>query len=52
MGDLRASLGVDWPILIAEAADPASLAALAESTVAVATTVGPYVKYGMPLVEA
>jgi short subunit dehydrogenase-like uncharacterized protein len=42
----------DWPLIQADATDPASLAALAESTRAVVTTVGPYAKYGLPLVEA
>ncbi len=49
---LREELGVDWPVIVADAADEGSMAALAASTTAVATTVGPYVKYGMPLVLA
>ncbi len=49
---LRDELGVDWPLIVADASDAASMAALAESTTAVATTVGPYAKYGMPLVLA
>jgi short subunit dehydrogenase-like uncharacterized protein len=49
---LKAELGVDWPVLVADASDVTSLAALAASTTAIATTVGPYAKYGMPLVEA
>ena len=49
---LRAKLAVDWPVIVADAADEPSLKAMAESTKAVATTVGPYVKYGMPLVRA
>jgi short subunit dehydrogenase-like uncharacterized protein len=49
---LKAELGVDWPVIVADAADTASLAALAASTTAVATTVGPYAKHGLPLVEA
>jgi len=52
---LRAELGAaaaDWPIVIADAADPASVEALASSTKVVATTVGPYRKYGMPLAAA
>ena len=49
---LKAELGVDWPVIVADAADASSLAALAQSTTVVATTVGPYAKYGMPLVEA
>src|SRR4051812_12068575 len=49
---LRDELGVDWPLLVADAADQDSLADLAASTTAVATTVGPYAKYGLPLVTA
>jgi len=50
--DLRDQLGVDWPVLVADAHDAAALAALAASTTAVATTVGPYVRDGLPLVRA
>ncbi|MBK5306906.1 MAG: saccharopine dehydrogenase NADP-binding domain-containing protein [Frankiaceae bacterium] len=49
---LRAELGVDWPLIVADAADEASMERLAASTTAVATTVGPYIKYGLPLVLA
>ena len=49
---LRDELGVDWPLLVTDAADPEALAALAASTTAVATTVGPYAKHGLPLVAA
>ncbi|MFC4115655.1 saccharopine dehydrogenase family protein [Nonomuraea zeae] len=45
-------LGLDAPILIADAADPAAVAELARSTRVLATTVGPYVTYGEPLVAA
>jgi short subunit dehydrogenase-like uncharacterized protein len=41
-----------WPLLEADATDPASLAALAGTARAVASTVGPYARYGLPLVEA
>ncbi|WP_043621383.1 saccharopine dehydrogenase family protein [Nonomuraea candida] len=41
-----ARLGLDVPILVADAADPASLAALARGTRVLATTVGPYVRHG------
>jgi len=50
--NLVAGLGVDWPVIVTDAADPDQVRALAESTVAIATTVGPYVKYGHPLVAA
>ncbi|MFE7773583.1 saccharopine dehydrogenase family protein [Streptomyces sp. NPDC057445] len=40
------------PLVVADASDPDSLRELAESTHVVATTVGPYVWYGEPLVAA
>jgi short subunit dehydrogenase-like uncharacterized protein len=52
---VRASLGAaaaDWPLLVADTSDPESLARLVESTRVVATTVGPYARYGLPLVQA
>ncbi|GAA3168543.1 trans-acting enoyl reductase family protein [Blastococcus jejuensis] len=42
----------DWPVLEADSTDTASLATLAASTRVLATTVGPYARYGMPVVEA
>jgi short subunit dehydrogenase-like uncharacterized protein len=42
----------DWEIVEADTGDPASLAALAASTRVLATTVGPYARYGLPVVEA
>jgi short subunit dehydrogenase-like uncharacterized protein len=48
----RSELGVDWPLVVADSQDRDALAALARSTRVVATTVGPYFKYGKPLVEA
>lgn len=41
-----------WPIRTADAADDASLTALARSARVVITTVGPYARYGLPLVRA
>ena len=41
-----------WPLVVADSADAVSLARLAEQTKVVCTTVGPYAKYGMPLVKA
>ncbi len=40
------------PIELGDATDPASLEDIANSTRVVCTTVGPYTKYGTPLVEA
>ncbi|MGR6964945.1 saccharopine dehydrogenase family protein [Geodermatophilus sp. URMC 61] len=42
----------DWPLVEADSTDAASLAALAASTRVLATTVGPYVRHGLPVVEA
>jgi short subunit dehydrogenase-like uncharacterized protein len=41
-----------WPVLTADAASPATLNELADRTQVVVTTVGPYSRYGMPLVAA
>lgn len=41
-----------WPLITADASDPSSLAAMAASTRVVITTVGPYLRYGLPLVAA
>ena len=49
---VRDELGVDWPLITADSSDPAALQAMAESTKALVTTVGPYWKYGLPLVQA
>lgn len=49
---VRDDLGVDWPVITADASDPKALKKLAGSTKALVTTVGPYRKYGLPLVEA
>ena len=42
----------DLPLLHADVDDPRSLRALAEATKVVITTVGPYIRYGEPLVAA
>ncbi|MGQ0573069.1 MAG: saccharopine dehydrogenase family protein [Pseudonocardia sp.] len=42
----------DWPVLVADSADSTAVAELAAATTALATTVGPYARYGMPVVEA
>ena len=41
-----------WPLITADSGDRTSLAALARRTRVVATTVGPYFRAGLPLVEA
>ncbi|HEX9998972.1 MAG TPA: saccharopine dehydrogenase NADP-binding domain-containing protein [Actinoplanes sp.] len=52
LADVNRRLGVDWPILLAEATDDAALERLATSARVMLTTVGPYAKYGRPLVRA
>ncbi|MUL83583.1 MULTISPECIES: trans-acting enoyl reductase family protein [unclassified Mycolicibacterium] len=41
-----------WPLVTADATAPATLDAMAARTQVVVTTVGPYARYGMPLVAA
>ena len=55
LADVRAGLGAAasaWPLLVADSADPVSLAALARAARVVVTTVGPYRARGLALVEA
>jgi short subunit dehydrogenase-like uncharacterized protein len=49
---LRDALGVDVPLLHADVEDPASLREVAGSSRVIATTVGPYIEYGEPVVAA
>ncbi|HET9876679.1 MAG TPA: trans-acting enoyl reductase family protein [Mycobacterium sp.] len=42
----------DWPVLIADASEPSTLDAMAARTRVVISTVGPYTRYGLPLVAA
>ncbi len=42
----------DWPLIIVDVLDEDAVAALAERTRVVVTTVGPYLRYGLPLVRA
>jgi short subunit dehydrogenase-like uncharacterized protein len=52
---LRDELGsraAGWPLLVADSQDRAALDELAARTTVVATTVGPYRRYGLPLAEA
>ena len=42
----------EWPLITADAADRGSMDALAARSHVVITTVGPYARYGMPLVAA
>ncbi|MDP3971810.1 MAG: saccharopine dehydrogenase NADP-binding domain-containing protein [Candidatus Nanopelagicales bacterium] len=55
LSEVRAGLPAaarDWPILIADAHDGAALRAMAARTTAIATTVGPYIRYGFDLAAA
>lgn len=45
-------LGVDWPVIVVDTGDDAAVARLAASTSVVATTVGPYLRYGMSVAAA
>lgn len=42
----------DWPVIVADASRPSTLDAMAARTRVVLTTVGPYARYGLPLVAA
>jgi short subunit dehydrogenase-like uncharacterized protein len=53
--EVRAALPArarDWPLVVADVADPSSLQEMAASTTALASTVGPYLRYGLPVVQA
>jgi short subunit dehydrogenase-like uncharacterized protein len=55
LGDVRTGLGkaaAGWPLMMCDSSDPASLARVANATRVVATTVGPYRRNGINLVEA
>jgi short subunit dehydrogenase-like uncharacterized protein len=41
-----------WPVLVADSQDDEALARLTGATRVVATTVGPYLRHGLPLVQA
>ncbi|MCV7409100.1 enoyl-ACP reductase [Mycobacterium florentinum] len=52
---VRQTLGptaADWPVIVADASQPSTLSAMAARTRVVLTTVGPYARYGLPLVAA
>ena len=55
LADVRVGLGAaasGWPLLVADSADPVSVAALARAARVVVSTVGPYRAQGLALVEA
>ena len=41
-----------WPIIIADASEQSTLDAMAARTQVLVTTVGPYIRYGLPMVAA
>ncbi len=52
---VREGLGAaaaDWPLIVADSGDATALHEMASRTTAIATTVGPYRKYGIKLVDA
>jgi trans enoyl reductase len=52
---VRESLGAtaqDWPLIVADTSQPSTLEAMATRAQVVLTTVGPYTRYGLPLVAA
>ncbi|MGM7645233.1 saccharopine dehydrogenase family protein [Nocardia sp. JW2] len=52
---VREELGpaaASWDLVVADSTDATSLAAMAERTKVVVTTVGPYLRYGLPLLGA
>ena len=50
--DTLGELARSWPIVAADAASPSTLNEMAARTRVVVTTVGPYTRYGLPLVGA
>ncbi|MGW4742165.1 saccharopine dehydrogenase family protein [Nocardia xishanensis] len=55
LSKVRAELGpkaASWDLVVADSTDQAALDALAARTKVVVTTVGPYLRYGLPLVAA
>jgi len=53
--DVQSSLGgraSEWQLLVADTTEPSSVAEIAGAARALATTVGPYRRYGLPVVEA
>lgn len=49
---VREELSLDWPLLTVDTTDEDAVRDLAALTRVVATTVGPYLRYGLPLVAA
>ena len=45
-------VAADWSLVVADASDETSLRRMAESTHVLVSTVGPYLRHGLPLVQA
>ena len=53
LDEVRQALNLpELPTIIADSADPASLNAMAKQAIALISTVGPYAKYGTPVLDA
>ena len=52
LDDVRRELGVDWPTLEVDTSDDTAVARVAASTSVIATTVGPYLRYGTGVAAA
>lgn len=52
LNDVTRELGVDWPTIEVDTSDDAAVARVAASTSVIATTVGPYLRYGTEVAEA
>jgi short subunit dehydrogenase-like uncharacterized protein len=50
--DILGESAQSWPLVTADAEQPSTLTAMAVRTRVVVTTVGPYMRYGLPLVAA
>jgi trans enoyl reductase len=52
---VRGTLGEtaqDWPLIVADVSEPSTVEAMAARARVIVTTVGPYTKYGLPVVAA
>jgi short subunit dehydrogenase-like uncharacterized protein len=55
LAEVRAGLGTaaqEWPLIVADSTDPQDAQSLARMAGAIATTVGPYRRLGLPLAQA
>ena len=52
LNDVRREFGVHWPTVEVDTADDAAVARVAASASVIATTVGPYLRYGMGVATA